>query len=237
MRPECIEDHLSTLRRRYGERLLGEAAVRRAHLDYQKIHIGEGRGSGRVRFLLAQMHQNYYFGWVESACILAGTLLEQGLIHRLERQLDERGPLVFAKDRENHWLSSRHDLLDLQLVDMLDLARSEGILREGRLLLAAHQIRWIRNMVVHDRVPVFRERDDGRLELSVVKSRRGTPRHATILLEKAEVEGLAGAAAELTAYFCVSRTRMILAALFHEERTEESGRDESGSGLLLWPER
>jgi hypothetical protein len=237
MRPQCIEEHLATLRRRYGGRLLREAAVRRAHLDYQAISFGGGRGSGRVRFLLAQMHQNYYFGWYESACILAGTLLEQGLIRRLERRQRERGPLAFRRDRRDRWLASRSDLLDLELVDMLDLARSEGLLHQGRLLLAAHQIRWIRNMVVHDRVPIFRERDERHFELIVAKSRKGPAKHATILLDKAEAAGLSGARAELTAYYCVSRARMILAALFHEEHTEEGGRDESGSGLLLWPER
>ncbi len=237
MPPQCIEQHLATLKRRYRGRVLEEAAARRAHLDYQAIRFGDGRGSGRVKFLLAQMHQNYYFGWFESACILAGTVLEQGLIHRLERRQEERGPLRYRQDRRDRWLASRHDLLDLELVDMLDLVRNEGMVRQGRLLLAAHQIRWIRNMVVHDRVPVFRDRGDGQLEMLVSKSRKGPTKHATILLEKAEAAGLAGGPAELTAYYCVSRARMILAALFHEEHPQEDGRDESGGGLLLWPEQ
>ncbi len=192
MPPRCIDDHLATLKRRYNDRLLREAARRRAHLDYRSVRMGDGRGSGRVRFLLAQMHQAYYFGWTESACILAGTVLEQALILRLERRMEERGPLVSTRYGERRWLASRHDLLDLEMVEMLDLSRSEGILREGRLLLAAHEIRWIRNMVVHDRVPVFRAADGGGLSMNVAKSRKGTVKYAIIRLDTAEIEGLDG---------------------------------------------
>ncbi len=236
MQPTCIDEHLATLKRRYGGRLLREAAVRRAHLEYRSVRMGGGRGTARVRFLLAQMHQAYYFGWTESACILAGTVLEQALILRLERRMDERGPLVSTRSGERRWLASRHDLLDLELVEMLDLARSEGILREGRHLLGAHEIRWIRNMVVHDRVPVFRPLEGGGLAMSVAKSRKGTVKYATIRLDPTEVEGLEGAPAELTGFFCVSRVRMILGALFPEERREAED-DESGGGLLLWQEQ
>ena len=140
-----------------------------------------------MKSLLQQMHQTYYFGFAESACILAGTLLEQGLIYRLGAALDERGPLAFTRGAERRWLQTRHDLLELELVDMLDLARAEGIITEGRTLLLAHEIRWIRNMVVHEKIPVFRVHDEKHLEMTVTKSRRGRVRYARILLDKAEV--------------------------------------------------
>jgi hypothetical protein len=255
----CIEKHLSVLMRRYQGKTLEKAALRRAHLNYQRIHIGCGPGSGRVKFLLAQMHQNYYFGFSESACILAGTLLEQGLIYRLGATLDERGPLCFKRYGDLHWVQTRADLLDLELVDMLDLSRAEGIIRDGKTLLLAHEIRWIRNMVVHDKIPLFSVKDVKYLEMSVVKSRRGRVKYAKILLEKAEVAELSGqtlperqtsrggsgskagtrfqgARAELTAYFCVSRTRMILRNLFTDEGTEADKRNESSGDLFLWEE-
>jgi len=235
-RGKCIEDHLAILRQRYGEKRLAQAAKRRAHLNYRRIPVGGGPGSGRVKFLLAQMHQNYYFGFSETACILAGTLLEQGLMYRLAARLDERGPIPFAGRGEKKWLQSRHDLLDLELVDMLDLARAEGIIREGRTLLLAHEIRWIRNMVVHDKVPLFRSRDERYLLMTVAKSRRGRVKYAKILLEKAEVAPLGGARSELTAYFCVSRTRMILQSLFGTGTAKAGTKDESGGSLLLWNE-
>jgi len=239
MRGECTENHLATLRRRYGEKRLCEAAARREHLNYHRLSIGDGPGSGRVKSLLQQMHQTYYFGFAEGACILAGTLLEQGLIYRLGVALDERGPLAFTHGGERRWLQTRHDLLELELVDMLDLARDQGIITEGRTLLLAHEIRWIRNMVVHEKIPVFRVKDDAHLEMTVTKSRRGRVRYARVLLDRAEVadlvEGRKPSAGELTAYFCVSRTRMVLRTLF-KPSTEAKKRDESGGSLLLWEE-
>jgi hypothetical protein len=239
MRGECTEKHLATLRRRYGEKRLCEAAARREHLNYHRLSIGDGPGSGRVKSLLAQMHQTYYFGFSEGACILAGTLLEQGLIYRLGVALDERGPLPFTHGGEQRWLQTRQDLLELELVDMLDMARDQGIITEGRTLLLAHEIRWIRNMVVHEKIPIFRVRDDEHLEMTVTKSRRGRVRYARVLLDRAEVadlvEGRKPAPGELTAYFCVSRTRMVLRTLF-KTGTEAKKRDESGGSLLLWEE-
>ncbi len=240
----CTEKHLAILRQRYGEKRLREAAARREHLNYQRIHVGDGPGSGRVKFLLAQMHQSYYFGFSESACILAGTVLEQALICRLGSSLARSGPLAFEKNGQKRWLQSRGDLLELELVDMLDLARAEGILRDGRTLLLAHEIRWIRNMVVHEKIPIFRARDDKFLELTVTKSRRGRVRYGKILLARDEVGSLQGAESEkagsaaglLTAYFCVSRARMILRSLFNEQKTEAKTSDESGGSLLLWQE-
>jgi len=234
------EKHLAILRQRYGEKRLQEAAERRAHLDYQRLSIGDNPGSGRVKFLLAQMHQTYYFGFSESACILSGTLLEQGLIYSLGVALDRRGPLQFVHGAEKRWLQTRQDLLELELVDMLELARAEKILREGRVLLLAHEIRWIRNMVVHERIPLFRAHDEKHLELRVTKSRRGRVRYAVILLDRAEVADLrAGdrhASGELTAYFCVSRTRMVLRHLFDHTEAEAKKNNESGGSLLLWAE-
>ena len=240
MHGESTEKHLAILRQRYGDKKLAEAARRRAHLDYKRISIGHNPGSGRVKFLLAQMHQTYYFGFSESACILSGTLLEQGLIYRLGVALDQRGPLQFVHGGEKRWLQTRHDLLELELVDMLDLARAENIITEGRTLLLAHEIRWIRNMVVHEKIPLFHDRDATHVEMLVTKSRRGKVRYARILMDTAEIADLTQdrtrSSGELTAYFCVSRTRMVLRHLFNQPDTEAKKHDESGGSLFLWSE-
>ncbi len=238
---ESTERHLSTLRQRYGEKRLREAAVRRAHLNYQRIHIGGNPGSGRVKFLLAQMHQTYYFGFAESACILSGTLLEQGLIYRLGVLLDRKGAVQFARQGEKRWLQTRHDLLELELVDMLDLARAEGIITDGRTLLLAHEIRWIRNMVVHEKIPVFRVRDEKYLEMTVTKSRRGRVRYARILARKG---GGSGPDDRQTQSVCRRAHSLFLrephaddtATVVNQPDTEAKKGDESGGSLFLWTE-
>jgi hypothetical protein len=148
--------------------------------------------------------------------------------------------LRFARGGENRWLQTRHDLLELELVDMLELARGENIITDGRTLLLAHDIRWIRNMVVHEKIPLFHDRDKTHLEMDVTKSRRGKVRYAHIVIDAAEVADLrrdgAGISGELTAYFCVSRTRMVLRHLFNQPGTEAKKQDESSGSLFLWSE-
>ena len=190
---QCTGKHLAALKRRYNDDRLREAARRREHLDCQRIARGAATGSGRVKLLLAQMHQAYYFGFSETACILAGTVLEQALIRRLGAELDLRGPLSFVRSGHRKWLATRQDLLDLELVDMLELAKTEGILRSGKVLLLAHEIRWIRNSVVHEAIPLFHPSGNAHLELTVAKSRKGRPRHAILRLDQAEVDGLPAA--------------------------------------------
>jgi hypothetical protein len=65
--------HFQTLKSRFSEKRLLEAAHRREHLRYRSLRIGDGPGSGKVKFLLAQMHQNYYFGFFETVCAPEGS--------------------------------------------------------------------------------------------------------------------------------------------------------------------
>ncbi len=157
-------------------------------------------------------------------------------MYLLERLLEKKGPLSARKGGEKRWLQSRDDLLDMELVEMLELARAEGIIREGRILLLSHEIRWIRNAVVHDKLPLFKSFDERFYRMTVPKSRRGRIKYATIQLEKAEVAGLGSARPELTAYFCVSRTRMILRGLFGAKTTEAKAKNEGSGDLFLWQE-
>ena len=240
MRGECTENHLATLRRRYGKRGCAKPRHARAHLNYQRLSIGDSPGSGRVKSLLRRCTRPTISVSPRAPASWRGRFSSRGLIYRLGAALDKKGPLRFTTGSEKRWLQTRHDLLELELVDMLDLARAEGIITDGRTLLLAHEIRWIRNMVVHEKIPVFRSLDETRLEMMVTKSRRGQARSARILMDKTEVadlmEGGTAVSGELTAYFCVSRTRMVLRHLLNQPRTEAKKNDESGGSLFLWAE-
>jgi hypothetical protein len=65
-------------------------------------------------------------------------------------------------------------------------------------------------------------------------------RYAKILLDKREVADLTAGGrsepGEVTAYYCVSRTRMVLRHLFKQQDTEAKKQHESGGGFLLWAE-
>ncbi|MCD6121894.1 MAG: hypothetical protein J7K04_08655 [Spirochaetales bacterium] len=234
----CIDEHFIILRKRFNDRRLKEAAERRAGLAYESIKIGDKRGSGRVKFLLAQMHQNYYFGYFETACTLAGIILEQGLVFRISNWISERGPILFKRKKENSiWIQNREQLLELDLIGLLFLAEKEKILDDRRLILVSHQIRWIRNMVVHDRMPYFRDTGKKNLEMKVLKSRKKPVKYATIKLDAEEVRNIKKPGGEITAYFCISRVREVLKVLLgqnNKKKLEKEKNHENGSYLFRW---
>ncbi len=238
IRMDCPDKHFLTLKKRFNDKKLTEAAVRRAHLAYKPIRIGYGNGSGKVRFLLAQLHQNYYFGYFETACTMAGVLLEQGLVLRLSTFIADRGPVLYKKKGESIWIQNREDLLSLDLIDLMQIVYENKLLKDERLMHQAHQIRWIRNMVVHDRMPQFKTEKNGYLEMQVIKSRKRPMKYAIVKLKREEVENLAGKRGEITAYFCISRVRSILEQLLDDTAAiKETGEENEDSGYLFrWEE-
>ncbi len=235
---ESKDAHFTTLKKRYNDERIREAALRRAHLAYKTIKFGDNYKSGKVRFLLAQMHQNYYFGFFETACTMAGILLEQGLVLRLYNYLRKYGPIPYRKKGKIVWIQNREDLLSLDLVDLLQIVYEEQILKNEKLILYSHQIRWIRNMVVHDRIPQFRKRENGVLEMRVIKSRRKPVKYATIKINEEEIKGLTGKRGEATAYFCISRVRNVLEELLIDDSKKSIGigdlENENSSYLFQW---
>ncbi len=233
---ESKEKHFNTLRKRYNDKRLEEAALRRAHLSYKTIKFDNRYRSGKVRFLLAQMHQNYYFGFFETACTMAGILLEQGLVLRLYNYLLRQGPIPYKKKDKTIWIQNREELLSLDLVDLLQIIYEEGIIKSDRLMLYSHQIRWIRNMVVHDRIPEFKEGKNGIMEMRVIKSRRKPVKYAKIKMSRDEIKGLTGKRGEATAYFCISRVRNVLEELLFDPKTKsiEIGEAENENGSYLF---
>jgi hypothetical protein len=228
--------HFQTLKNRFSEKRLLEAAHRREHLRYRSLRIGDAPGSGKVRFLLAQMHQNYYFGFFETVCALGGIILEQAVIYRLKRAVRDRGPLALTQDGKRIWLQGPEDLFEHSVSTLLSLAFDEGLIKGRRVMQYAHHLRWIRNMVVHEAMPFFVEREGGDLEMRVIRSRSKPVSYAMIRMKGEEVAGLSGKRGEMTAYYCVSRLREILQSLLREDKPESGVADDSSGSLFRWEE-
>jgi len=228
--------HYRTLRDRFSEKRLLEAAHRREHLQYRSIRIGDAPGSGKVRFLVAQMHQNYYFGFFETVCALGGIILEQALTYRLKRVLRERGPLQLRSAEVRRWIQKPSELFELGVSDLLRLAQEQGLMPGRRVMQYAHQLRWIRNMVVHEAMPFFALREDGTLEMRVIRSRSGRVSYAIIRLKGEEVAELEQKRGEITAYYCISRLREILQVLLRDEKPKGGVTDECSGCLFRWEE-
>jgi hypothetical protein len=228
--------HYRTLKKRYSEKRLLEAAHRREHLQYRSLRIGDAPGSGKVKFLLAQMHQNYYFGSFETVCALGGIILEQALMYRLKRAVRVRGPLVILDEGRKIWIQAPDDLFEHSVSTLLKLAHDEGLIKGKRVMQYAHQLRWIRNMVVHEAMPFFVEREGGMLEMRVIRSRSRPVSYAIIRLKSQEVAELSQKRGEITAYYCVSRLREILQGLLREDQPRDGVTDESSGSLFRWEE-
>ena len=233
---ESVAKHLRILRERFGDKRLSEAAYRRAHLNYRSLRLGDGPGTGKVKFLLAQMHQNYYFGYFETVCALGGIILEQALVLRLRHRLSAHKVLVLGKASKRRWVQHAGEILEHSITDLLNYAHEEGLLASRRLIRYAHHIRWIRNMVVHERMPMFADVDGDHLEMKVTRSRKKRASYATIRLNKKEVADLGSSRGEITAYYCVSRLRQILRGLLAEEEPDSGVEDESSASLFHWEE-
>ena len=137
---------------------------------------------------------------------------------------------------------------------MLDLARAEGIITDGRTLLLAHEIRWIRNMVVHEKIPVFRvagravPRDDGDEEPEGKSALRpdpagegggGSPLGRCGGRRRGERESRVPAAERRGADRVLLREPHAddtATAFSTNTDTEAKKNDESGGSLLLWQE-
>ena len=78
-----------SLAERYTPDFIAQAEERRSRLDYKSLHVGSGSHVRieRVKALLYQTHQNYYFGNFSASCILCGILFEQSLICLLEEEI------------------------------------------------------------------------------------------------------------------------------------------------------
>ena len=65
-----------TLKERYNDEFLEEAECRRKALQYKRMHVGQintDRMEHMIK-LLYQVHQNYYLGYFEASCTLAGSM-------------------------------------------------------------------------------------------------------------------------------------------------------------------
>ena len=88
-----------TLKERYNDEFLEKAEIRRKALQYKRMHVGlinSDRMEHMIK-LLYQVHQNYYLGYFEASCTLAGSMFEQSLMILLEEKINEDGFISIKK--------------------------------------------------------------------------------------------------------------------------------------------
>jgi hypothetical protein len=209
-----FNDSLETLTNRYSNPgLLKAAALRRAHLNYNRISFGRLNGQKKyLRLLLSQAHTAYYIGSFHACIALCGCLLEALLQIKIKKELKEKGKIMFYfyfQGKKIEKIETKEDIEKLTFNDMINLAKNKRFLNREQYIHLCN-IKEIRNQALHEKLIPFVESKNG-FSLSLHKNIR--PIH--IVLEREEVADLKDDGFQITAYYCLSRMRRIFRTLIY----------------------
>ena len=153
-----------SLKERYNDIFLEEAENRRKKLQYQRLHVGQINNS-RIEHmikLLYQVHQNYYFGYFEASCTLAGSMFEQSLMILLEEKMQEDGYISVYRfnngKKIKEQITNVEDLAQFNIGFLISIVNNYNMLPKNEYN-TAKTIQCIRNCIVHDMLPEFRIND------------------------------------------------------------------------------
>jgi len=216
-----IDNKKISLRERYNKEFLDKAEARRDALKYKRIHVGQ-INNGRLEHLLKllyQAHQNYYFGYFEASCALAGSMLEQSLMILLEEKIKKEGFVSIkrydGKKTRFDKIENVEDLSQCNMGVLISIVNHYKMFNPKKYKLAK-TLQNIRNCVVHDMLPEFSIKD-GYYEAEVKISLNSNIK-SVLKIEEIEINNYTAGrdSIELWAYFLLTRTRSLIEFLFRE---------------------
>mgnify|MGYP007002657215 FL=1 len=208
-----------TLKERYNEEFLEEAECRRKALQYKRMHVGQintDRMAHMIK-LLYQVHQNYYLGYFEASCTLAGSMFEQSLMILLEEKINEDGFISVKKSKNGkpsyEKITNVEDLAQCNIGILISIVGYYKMLPNNEYNLAK-TLQNIRNCIVHDMLPKFSLIDGYyQAEMKINLSSNITK---IIKIPEAEIKNrtTGQSSIELWSYFLLTRTRSLIEFLF-----------------------
>ena len=208
-----------TLKERYNDEFLEKAEIRRKALHYKRMHVGlinSDRMEHMIK-LLYQVHQNYYLGYFEASCTLAGSMFEQSLMILLEEKINEDGFISIKKLKNGKpyydKITNIEDLAQCNIGTLISIVGYYKMLPNNEYNLAK-TLQNIRNCIVHDMLPKFYLIDGHyQAEIRINLSSNITK---VIKISEAEIKNrTAGQSSlELWSYFLLTRTRSLIEFLF-----------------------
>ena len=208
-----------TLKERYNEEFLEEAECRRKALQYKRMHVGQintDRMAHMIK-LLYQVHQNYYLGYFEASCTLAGSMFEQSLMILLEEKINEDGFISVKKSKNGkpsyEKITNVEDLAQCNIGILISIVGYYKMLPNNEYNLAK-TLQNIRNCIVHDMLPKFSLIDGYyQAEMKINLSSNITK---VIKISEAEIKNrtTGQSSIELWSYFLLTRTRSLIEFLF-----------------------
>ena len=210
-----------SLKERYNDSFLEEAENRRKKLQYQRMHVGQINNPRLEHMikLLYQVHQNYYFGYFEASCTLAGSMFEQSLMILLEEKIQEEGYISIYKfnngKKYEEKITNVEDLAQCNIGFLISIVNNYKMLPKNEYNLAK-TLQCIRNCIVHDMLPKFRIRDkyyeaDLKINLSY-----NTTKTISISADEVNTYTAGQSSIELWSYYLLTRTRELIDFLFKE---------------------
>lgn len=210
-----------SLKERYNNSFLEAAENRRKKLQYQRLHVGQINNS-RIEHmikLLYQVHQNYYFGYFEASCTLAGSMFEQSLMILLEEKMQEDGYISVYRfnngKKIKEQITNVEDLAQFNIGFLISIVNNYKMLPKNEYN-TAKTIQCIRNCIVHDMLPEFRINDkyyEADLKISLNSN---TTKIIIIPVDEINTYTLGKSSIELWSYYLLTRTRELIDFLFKE---------------------
>ena len=208
-----------TLKERYNDEFLEKAEIRRKALQYKRMHVGlinSDRMEHMIK-LLYQVHQNYYLGYFEASCTLAGSMFEQSLMILLEEKINEDGFISVKKSKNGkpsyEKITNVEDLAQCNIGILISIVGYYKMLPNNEYNLAK-TLQNIRNCIVHDMLPKFSLIDGYyQAEMKINLSSNITK---VIKISEAEIKNrtTGQSSIELWSYFLLTRTRSLIEFLF-----------------------
>ena len=208
-----------TLKERYNDEFLEKAEIRRKALQYKRMHVGlinSDRMEHMIK-LLYQVHQNYYLGYFEASCTLAGSMFEQSLMILLEEKINEDGFISIKKLKNGKpyydKITNIEDLAQCNIGTLISIVGYYKMLPNNEYNLAK-TLQNIRNCIVHDMLPKF-YLIDGHYQAEI-RINLNSNITKIIKIPEAEIKNhTAGQSSiELWSYFLLTRTRSLIEFLF-----------------------
>lgn len=208
-----------TLKERYNDEFLEEAECRRKALQYKRMHVGQintDRMAHMIK-LLYQVHQNYYLGYFEASCTLAGSMFEQSLMILLEEKINEDGFISVKKSKNGKTsyekITNVEDLAQCNIGILISIVGYYKMLPNNEYNLAK-TLQNIRNCIVHDMLPKF-SLIDGYYQAEI-KINLSSNITKVVKISEAEIKNRATgqSSIELWSYFLLTRTRSLIEFLF-----------------------
>ncbi|MBL8991723.1 MAG: hypothetical protein JNM63_00185 [Spirochaetia bacterium] len=149
---------------------------------------------------------------------MSSVLFEQAVLSSLERELEKNHPISFKVRGQIYSVTRREDLVGYSLLHLVGSAVFHGLIPKSHAPLA-HQIRFFRNLLMHQGLPHMEDQADCYRASYEVEMDNGFRETRSVEISHREVAEycLGNGSEEIWAYYLLMRVRELMAEMFEEK--------------------